>query len=299
MPNDTTKQSPGRAAVGPSRDTRIELLEAQLRASVRPCARSQIGEQSLTEDYLQGYGILTFRRVREIITEEYEAVRASTTARIAARSLLAATTCPVLPITADGLAEALRLAGWSVRWNTTARHVEARRGEDGDWLEASGVHLHQMMDACSRDAKMQRGANAPEPWRIASSRLEERLLVVVAARSPFEGIGSPVHQTVDDWAGALVGGGRAMTLTEVLRESGVLNRYESAARAPKSVFADAAAALTARGWSFGSVRTPDGPRKRWTSPGPRGTLPLCSRVRAVDDYKPTTAKVLTLHGIDK
>ena len=123
--------------------------------------------------------------------------------------------------------------------------------------------------------------------------------MVVAALTLFEGSGSPVYQSVHDWAGALVGGGRAMTLTEVLVACEVLNRYEASARAPKSVFADAAAALTARGWSFGSVRTPDGPRKRWTSPGPRGTLPLCSRVRAVDDYKPTTANVLTLNGIDK
>ena len=134
----------------PNATTRKQLYEAQLRTTVAPFARSQIGMESVIEDYMQGYGEpVGFGRAREIITEEYARVRDSAAARIAAGALLLATTCPVLPITADGLAEALRLAGWSVRWNTTARHVEARRG----WRLAGGVRRPPAPD----DGRLQAG----------------------------------------------------------------------------------------------------------------------------------------------
>ncbi len=84
----------------PNATTRKQLYEAQLRTTVAPFARSQIGMESVIEDYMQGYGEpVGFGRAREIITEEYARVRDSAAARIAAGALLVATTCPVLPIT--------------------------------------------------------------------------------------------------------------------------------------------------------------------------------------------------------
>ena len=123
------------------------------------------------------------------------------------------------------------------------------------------------------------------------------LLAVVAARTPYEGAGTPVYEAVREWGGKLTGG-RAITLADALGACGVLHRYESAHRAPKSIFADAARALSDLGWQYKSVRTTAGPRKRWVSPGPSGTLPLRSRDRVTDSDNMTTCKVLKIKDID-
>ena len=178
---------------------------------------------------------------------------------------------PVLSLTDDGLAEALRLAGWRVRWNPQARHVEAAREGGEDWTEAAGLTRDIFMNDCSKVAMMRRGAR-DEPWRTNSRGLEDRLLAVVAARNVAKDAeGSPVYETVAAWARAQREP-RPMTITEVLVETKVLQRYEAAARAPKAIFADAAAALTAAGWARRSVRTPNGPRKLWCPPRQSGQV---------------------------
>ena len=276
----------------PNSSTTVEA-EAKLRALIVPFAKTQIGRESMIEDCQDGFGaILGFDRVREIIDQEYERVRRAAEDRIASASAVEASAKPELEADDDGLAEAVRLAGWAVRWNVTARRVEARKGEQ--WQDCAGLVRHQMMNDCSRVAVIRRSWK-PEPWRIPV-RLEDRLLAVVAARTSYEGAGTPVYEAVREWGAALTGG-RAITLADALGACGVLHRYESAARAPKSVFADAARALSDLGWEYKSIRTKQGPRKRWASPGPRGALPLGSRDRVTDSYNQTTGKVLNIKDI--
>ena len=273
--------------------TKFSTTEKQLREQIASFARSQIGEASVIDDFLQSYGSsLGFSRVRQIVTEEYEAVRQSAAARLASG---ARTARPELEIDDDGMAEALRLAGWEVRWNVTARRVEARHGDD--WHECTGLVRDQMMTDASKVAVMRRGWRV-EPWRIPSVRLEDRLLAVVAARHQFEGKGTPVYEAVREWACGLRGGARAIRLADALIAAGVLQKFEAAVRAPKSVFADAARALSDLGWEYKSTRLPSGPRNRWVSPGPRGTLPLgVVADSTAGDYNATTAKVLGMKEI--
>ena len=156
-----------------------------------------------------------------------------------------------------------------------------------------------MMEDCAGVAILTRRAvGDAQPWRIRGARLEDRLLRVVAARHKIEGEGSTVYQAVREWAGDK--SGVRMTLTDVLTEARCLQRYESAARAPRSVFRDAAQALEDLGWERRSVRVDATPRYRWVAPGERRrkAIPLrrfsgggrrsrvvgCSRVRGVTDY---------------
>ena len=212
-----------------------------------------------------------------------------------------ADTRPELPITDDGLARALELAGWEVRWNVTARHVEARTG-GGEWQECAGLSRDLLMEACAGVAVLRR-AYKSVPWRINSPRLEDRLLRVVASRNPFEGAGTEVFYTVREWAESLPGGGRTMTLSAVLIASGVLQKFEAASRAPKSVFADAGKALQDLDWRYQSVRLAEGPRKRWCSPGPRVATQLIPGGRSSggdgDNHKPPTGKLLKMKKIDR
>ena len=156
--------------------------EKRLRDLVRPCAKSQIGRESLIDDCLQSHGaILGFGRVREIIDQEYEKVRRAAEDRIASSSASEASAKPELEADDDGLAEAVRLAGWAVRWNVTARRVEARKGEGGEWQDCAGLVRHQMLNDCSRVAVIRRSWK-PEPWRIPSVRLEDRLLEMASRK---------------------------------------------------------------------------------------------------------------------
>ena len=117
---------------------------------------------------------------RKLIEDEIQA-RVRREAGLLTRSVERAEK-PELEITDDGLAEALRLAGWELRWNARARRVEARHGED-DWQSCDGLQRSLLLNACSKVAVMRRPSSVHgEPWRIASRNLQQELLEVVAAR---------------------------------------------------------------------------------------------------------------------
>ena len=95
-------------------------------------------------------------------------------------------------------------------------------------------------------------------------RLENRLLACVAAKNRIEGEGSAVYEAVRDWA--RLRHNQRITISAALTGANVLQKYESASRAPKSVFADARQALTDLGWQWRSVKIHGEPRYRWCSP---------------------------------
>ena len=132
---------------------------------------------------------------------------------------------PELPLTRAGLAKALELAGWRVRWNPVARHVEAQRVGGVDWEEAAGLLRHRMMVDTSEAATMRRGAHL-EPWRIASARLEDRLLAVVASHdvADFADVeGSQTYETVLTWATATASGRIPMQISDVVSAASPLD----------------------------------------------------------------------------
>lgn len=242
--------------------------ESILRATARGYARLGMpsAEEGLLDDALVGTTgrVLGVQRCREIIREEFGAAQAAADARMA--GIRAARS--EVPITPDGLAEVLDQSGWRLAWNTTARRVVARKGDEGDWLDCDGLTRDQMLEDCAAAAILpRRSVGDAAPWRIRGARLEDRLLRVVAARNQIEGAGSEVYQAVREWAGGK--SGVRLSLTDVLAEAKCLQRYESASRAPKSVFADAAQALEDLGWRRKSVRVDGDPRYQWVAPGER------------------------------
>ena len=78
---------------------------------------------------------------------------------------------PVLAIPDDGLAEAARLAGRSIRWNRTARRVDIRKGDEGEWEPADGPPLALLVNDMSNVAVMRRNPasvhDGPVPHRVA------------------------------------------------------------------------------------------------------------------------------------
>ena len=244
-------------------------VERWVRATVWPYAKTGIGADSILDDLMVGTPgrVLGYQRVRAIVREEYDRAALMADERLDAR----AASVPTLPITDDGLAEALEFAGWRLRWNATARTAEARRtGDDDDWQECSGLTRDLMLNDCSRAASMLHNRRI-EPWRIPGRTLESRLIAVVAARETVKAAGSAVYERVREWA-ANAPSVRAATLGEVLQAIGGLQKFESAQRAPKPVLADAATALRDAGWSYKSVRIGGEVRKRWASPdGQRAT----------------------------
>ena len=203
--------------------------------------------------------------VERVVREAYER-EWHQSAEPAAPSRPEPTTTTELEITDDGLSEALRLAGWQLRWNARARRVEARHGED-DWQSCEGLQRSLLLNACSRVATMRRPSSVhAEPWRIASRNLQQELLEVVAARNVVNGEGTAVYDAVSEWARG-ESCGAAYTLGDVLTRVGALQRYESAARVPQHVYQDAKLALTDVGWAYKSVRIGGEPVKRWIASG--------------------------------
>ena len=185
---------------------------------------------------------------------------------------------PLLPVDAGGLQTALELARWALRWNVRARAVEAR-SPGRDWSRCEGLTFSQLWVACSRVAVMRRGSQ-DEPWWVSSITKAKTLLEVVAAEAWMftDGEGSRVYESVRAWAATYAGGPRQ--LTEVLKAAGCLQKYEGPARAPNSVFTDAAAALTDSKWMRQSVRGHSGPRWVWTPPDAKQQrIPLIAAVK--------------------
>ena len=242
--------------------------ESDLRATARGYARCGLPhtEESLIDDACVGTPgrILGIERCRATVREEFAAAEAAADSRMAGIRAER----PEVPITPDGLAEVLDRAGWSLAWDTTAHRVVARQGDEGDWLDADGLTRDQMLEDVAGAAILPRRAvGDAQPWRVRGARLEDRLLRVVAARNQIEGEGSTVYQAVREWAGTVQGA--RMTLSEILAAAKVLQGYESAARAPRSVYRDAAQALEDLGWRKQSVRVEGEPRYRWVAPGER------------------------------
>ncbi len=179
------------------------------------------------------------------------------------------TVAPVFPVSPDGLAAALAVAGWRLRFNTTCETVECC-GPDGhdEWAECSGVRRALMFEEIAKVARRESmgGSAGTLPWRVGH-RLEERLLLCVAAKNQTEAAGTLAHEAVLDWAAGRRTG--CFTLAEIIERTGILQKFESAARVPKNVQRDAARALKAAGWVNKSVRLPVGCRPRWVGPDGR------------------------------
>ena len=186
---------------------------------------------------------------------------------------------PVLPFAPDGLRAVCRLAGWALRWNKTARGPECRYEgvidaagpPSGGWQEATGLTLDRLMTDLDKAATTADGRS----WAGRSARIEGRVLRVAAALSgEVEGEGSAVYEAVRDHLASL-GGAGTVTLSGVLDAAGCFQKYESASRAPKTVYADGKQALKDGGWGLKSVRIGGQSRQRWIGPnGPGRRAPL-------------------------
>ena len=175
---------------------------------------------------------------------------------------------PLHPASSAGLRPAIVDVGWPLpRWNEIGRFVEVHRADADEWEECYGLIRDLLMDAVASGCTMMRRGGVA-PWRV-SKRLEDRLLRVVAVENAVvQGAGSAVYDACCEYLGAsLTGGGRVAQVTEVLLSAGVLQSWEVAPRAPKSVFLDGQAALRTKGWEWSCFRPEDGnPIWRWVEP---------------------------------
>ena len=172
---------------------------------------------------------------------------------------------PEVPVTPEGFARVLKAAGWRLAWDERTRCAVARRDGETEWTECAGLTRHLMFEDCAAAAILpRRSVLQDEPWRIRSVRLEDRLLACVAAENRVEGEGSAVYEAVRDWA--RLRRNDQITLSRALTGARVLQKYESASRAPKSVFADARQALIDLGWKRRGVQVNGEPRYRWCAP---------------------------------
>ena len=197
---------------------------------------------------------------------------------------------PILGVDADGLAEAVRTAGWVTAWNLTSRMIMATRlcdvpaGEDDGhgWQEVTpgSLVLARLMEDVANTSCMQRTRAEPEMYRL-STALEWRLLLCVAARRGVRWGGSETYQCVMRWLEGLKGGGRTITISEALEESNALHKNWRGPGATRQAQADAKQAFIDFGCEYKSVRTPRGPRYTWTTPGPRVPVVLAAPGRLV------------------
>ncbi len=170
----------------------------------------------------------------------------------------------------DGLATALEQREHAIRWNARSRRVEIQPRDCADFRDASAEVVDDVMADVAKHCYMQRTPTmAPEPF-LLSHRMERRLLGVVARRNTYDGEGSSVYQAVEEWiAGEKRSGYKvAEPLGAIMDASGVLQRFESAARVPAWVAGAVKAALMDHGWSLVSMRKGRGgePRRLWLSP---------------------------------
>ena len=181
------------------------------------------------------------------------------------------------PFTADVLGRGLEMVEFELSWNMTGRQVEGRSTTEAeadrpDWRSFAGDR-DEVMESIAMRFTDQHG----RPWRLGS-RLEDRLVKVVAKRNCRTGDGSAVFHAVREWASVAVSG-QSCTLGDALEGAECLNRYESAKRVPKSVYADARSALQAEGWEYRSIRVigaGGSPTYRWVKPGQRRGVSLRS-----------------------
>ena len=231
---------------------------------------------SLVDDAV-AVGVLPRQAKKIIQTAKRAAVKAANE-RLAAG--------PLLEPDDDGLAEAVKLAGWAVRWNTIAGRVEALPPGGDTWAPAEGSILDDLLHACSKVARVQRGWRI-EPFHIPSARLEKRVLGVVARRQPVTGEPDTVQAAVLAWAAGRAGERRS--LGEVLKAAGCLNRYESSARAPRHVEVAARSALVALGWTYRAARRGGkAPAMLWVAPTLPTSLPTSLHTRKVVNLKPSS-----------
>lgn len=175
---------------------------------------------------------------------------------------------PEQPTDLEGFRVVLGLASWELRQNTTARRPEARP-EDGEWEPCEGLVRDRMMTACERAAITREGWRT-EGWQIRGVRRETRLINVLASERPEAGEGTAEYRAALEWLATPRP--RHLKQEDVYRGAGLLQKYESPARAPKHVQADVRQALLDSGWRERSVRLPGGPRKRWCAPASVVTL---------------------------
>ena len=182
---------------------------------------------------------------------------------------------PVLPFTAQGLADGIALAGAHVRWNTT-RHAPMIALRDKPEVFGDDETTDELFNAVSLVARGQRGRTFGPYW-IPGARQEKRLLGVVARWDAYTGDGDAVYEHVRSWCAEQRANGieRRLSLTVVMRESESLRGYETGPRSDYVARRSATDCLTAYGWRWVSAR-PLGshggcipganPRKLWCSP---------------------------------
>ena len=149
---------------------------------------------------------------------------------------------PELSLTVEGLRAALKLADWSLSWNTTADRRECRKGGAGDWRPSTGRTLSRMMTDVSEAAT----ANG-KPYAFRSARHEERLLDVISSEREQEGDGTAVYDAIRQYVEPLRNR-MHLSLHDVVDAAGALDKYEGRGRAKPAVYAAARQALIDAGW---------------------------------------------------
>ena len=182
-------------------------------------------------------------------------------------------TRPILPYTLDGLRTLLDLADAGLRFNTRAAANEYRMPGSTDWLPDTPDNRDDFTTALSQHARGRRTpSSVADDYALPGADARRRLYGFIARESKFQGAGSAVYSAVVEWHQALQDEGQPcqfrFTLGYILEDSGVLNRYESRARAPRPVYDDCKRALTDHGWRYTVAKPGDGKSARmlWISP---------------------------------
>ena len=179
---------------------------------------------------------------------------------------------PEVAYTDDGLAAVIDAAGAAIRFNNVQHAVEVRMPDSDAWVYGDDEVIDDLMVACSKVARGVRGSRV-EPWRIPGTKLEKRLLGVVARRDRYDGPGDDVYQAVTAFTAQVQASGTLMraTLTAIMRESDCLFGWETGPRANWIAKRSAKAALLAAGWEWRKGRVGKrAPQMLWHAPG--GTL---------------------------
>ena len=183
---------------------------------------------------------------------------------------------PRQPYNADGLIHGLRLAGRRIGLNTTAERPEIATLDADDWqpFGRGSVLRHTVMETIAAAQDDERG----NPWRLRSS-LEERIVIVAAARHPFAGDGDETYYRVGEYLDQQQPG-RVLRVGDALEGAGCLERHETPADAKSHRRAQAVRAFRDRGWLYGSWHMPSiGSRRAWKKPDGNQ---IDTRLRGVD-----------------
>ena len=167
---------------------------------------------------------------------------------------------PRPPFTREGIEQALRAAGRKLRGNRRAYwYLETQ--VRGLWVPCidtvRDVLMEDLADAC-RDMD-------GDPWRIARTKLEDRLLRGYAALHEIAGPRDGYRERVHVWAAGRRG---RFTYKQIAKECDILQKYEAGGRLPAVIETAIRRELEEAGWTWriGRLASDRAPCMCWHDP---------------------------------